>query len=73
LLGWTVVGWIVALVMACGSHQVVQPVVLNNQVGNQPQPPQGYGQTKPQHGQAPDLPQQEAVPHAQSEKPPAQS
>jgi hypothetical protein len=21
LLGWTVIGWIVALVMACGSHQ----------------------------------------------------
>lgn len=23
LLGWTLVGWIIALVMACGSHQVV--------------------------------------------------
>ena len=23
LLGWTFVGWVVALVMACGSHQVV--------------------------------------------------
>lgn len=23
LLGWSVIGWIVALVMACGSHQVV--------------------------------------------------
>lgn len=23
LLGWSVVGWIVALVMACSSHQVV--------------------------------------------------
>lgn len=23
LAGWTVIGWIVALVMACGSHQVV--------------------------------------------------
>ena len=22
LLGWTLIGWIVALVMACGSHQV---------------------------------------------------
>ncbi|MEO6472618.1 MAG: superinfection immunity protein [Aeromicrobium sp.] len=23
LLGWTVIGWIIALVMACGSHQTV--------------------------------------------------
>lgn len=23
LLGWTIIGWIVALVMACGSHQKV--------------------------------------------------
>lgn len=23
LLGWTIIGWIAALVMACGSHQVV--------------------------------------------------
>lgn len=23
LLGWTVIGWIIALVMACTSHQVV--------------------------------------------------
>jgi hypothetical protein len=23
LLGWTVVGWVVALVMACGAHQAV--------------------------------------------------
>lgn len=22
LLGWTLIGWIVALVMACGAHQV---------------------------------------------------
>ncbi|HVE24372.1 MAG TPA: superinfection immunity protein [Sporichthya sp.] len=27
LLGWTLIGWIVALVMACGSHQAVAPVV----------------------------------------------
>lgn len=25
LLGWTVVGWIVALVMACTAHRVVMP------------------------------------------------
>lgn len=23
LLGWTVIGWIIALVMACGSHQIL--------------------------------------------------
>lgn len=23
LLGWTLIGWIIALVMACGSHQAV--------------------------------------------------
>jgi hypothetical protein len=28
LLGWTVIGWIVALVMACGSHQVVPQTVV---------------------------------------------
>lgn len=28
LLGWTLIGWIVALVMACGAHQVTGPVYL---------------------------------------------
>lgn len=27
LLGWTVIGWIIALVMACGSHRVVSGTV----------------------------------------------
>ncbi len=25
LVGWTVIGWIIALVMACGPHRMVQP------------------------------------------------
>lgn len=28
LLGWTVIGWVVALAMACGTHQAVSPVVV---------------------------------------------
>ena len=44
LLGWTVVGWVVALVMACGPHQVAgsQVVVNVNATGQQylaPNPP----------------------------------
>jgi hypothetical protein len=37
LLGWTVVGWIAAPVMACGAHQVVNPVLVNNNMGGYPQ------------------------------------
>ena len=35
LLGWTIIGWVVALVMACGAHQVTA-------VTQQPYAPAGY-------------------------------
>lgn len=38
LLGWSVIGWIVALVMACGSHQAVA-VQQQYPQQNYPQPP----------------------------------
>lgn len=47
LLGWTIIGWIIALVMACGSHQMVAPVVVNNNMGPG-YPQQGYPQVPPQ-------------------------
>ena len=37
LLGWSVIGWIIALVMACGSHQAV--AVQQQPQQNHPQPP----------------------------------
>lgn len=31
LLGWTLIGWVAALIMACGAHQVVvQPVIVQS-------------------------------------------
>jgi hypothetical protein len=60
LLGWTLVGWAVALAMACRSHP--QPVVVNQQfqhppypysqppqdsAGQQERPPSGYGPPQP--------------------------
>lgn len=36
LLGWSVIGWIIALVMACGSHQAV---AVQQPQQNYPQPP----------------------------------
>jgi len=39
LLGWTLIGWIIALVMACGAHQVVgtgHGVMLVNPTGYSP-------------------------------------
>ncbi|RYV51960.1 superinfection immunity protein [Pengzhenrongella frigida] len=43
-LGWSLIGWIVALVMACQSHAIVgQLPVVNVLVAQQfPQAPQGY-------------------------------
>jgi hypothetical protein len=42
-LGWTVIGWIIALVMACSAHQVAViapvPVVVTNQLGGYQPPP----------------------------------
>lgn len=37
LLGWSVIGWIIALVMACGSHQAV--AVQQQPQQSYPQPP----------------------------------
>jgi hypothetical protein len=37
LLGWTLVGWAVALAMACRSHP--QPVIISQQVQQLPPPP----------------------------------
>jgi hypothetical protein len=58
LLGWTFVGWIVALVMACTAHQVVPvPVavlVAPSQPYAQPQS-QPYAQPAPAHEQPPEL------------------
>ncbi len=44
LLGWSLIGWVAALVMACQSHSVVgQPPVVNVLVAQQfPQAPQGF-------------------------------
>ena len=46
LLGWTFIGWVVALVMACGTHQVVSsgPTLVVQQYGPQypPQYPQQH-------------------------------
>ena len=36
LLGWTVIGWIAALIMACGTHQYVPVPVIA--IGAQPAP-----------------------------------
>lgn len=57
LLGWTIIGWIVAVAMAAGAHQVVQGPVVINQWGGAPGMPgypaqQGYGQPGP-YGQPP--------------------
>jgi len=43
LLGWTFIGWVAALVMACGSHQVVvmAPTVVVQQYAAPP-PPDPY-------------------------------
>jgi len=70
LLGWTLVGWIIALVMACGTHQVVQPVAVNNSSGHQPQ-----SQAHPGPGQASHLSQQRKLaPQEQpTEHPPTQT
>lgn len=41
LLGWTVIGWIVALVMSCGAHQAVavqQPAAVGTPAGWYPSP-----------------------------------
>jgi len=46
LLGWTLIGWIVALVMACGAHEVATNVVVQQNTAVQLQvpygPPAGY-------------------------------
>jgi hypothetical protein len=45
LLGWTFIGWIVALVMACGAHQVAPQMFVQQNVAvqfpNQYMPPPG--------------------------------
>lgn len=38
LLGWTVIGWIVGLVMACGAHQVVAQPMQYQPMPPMPQP-----------------------------------
>jgi len=59
LTGWTVVGWIVALVMACGSNPVQQQFVTNNHLyaaTPSPYPPQPlppYGPPTYHHPPAP--------------------
>lgn len=39
LLGWTFIGWIVALVMACGTHQVAPAPVIIQQYAPPPVQP----------------------------------
>ncbi len=43
LLGWTVVGWIIALIMACSAHQVISNVTVVTAVGIQQHNYPGYG------------------------------
>ena len=42
LTGWTFIGWIVALVMACGSHQVTKVPWVQQQPTPQGSPPPGF-------------------------------
>lgn len=42
LAGWTVIGWVVALAMACGSHQVAYAPWAQQQPGSQGPPPPGF-------------------------------
>ncbi|MGI3779141.1 MAG: superinfection immunity protein [Janthinobacterium lividum] len=51
LLGWSLVGWVVALVMACGSDQPV--VVVHSSYGPPPQQPWGQAPPPQQPWQAP--------------------
>lgn len=44
LTGWTVIGWIAALVMASSRHQVVPQQIVAGQ------PPYGYAQQPPPYG-----------------------
>lgn len=56
LLGWTIIGWVVALVMSCGSHQTV---VVHNHIGYGYPPPGGPyapGPIQPQLIQPPAYP-----------------
>ena len=64
LLGWSLVGWVVALVMACGSERPV--VVVHNSYAPPAlvQPPQPWGQVPPPYGWA-----QPAEPWAQAPQP----
>ena len=61
LLGWTFIGWVVALVMACGSHQMA----VVPQQGYYPAPgypPPGYLPPPPSQGYLPPAPIQLDVP-----------
>ena len=55
LLGWTFVGWIVALVMACQAHQVVRPgshvAVMAVNVSQPATTPAGWYSAPSGHGQ----------------------
>src|SRR3954469_15869073 len=44
LAGWTVIGWIIALVMACSAHQVVNTTVVNAGGYGYPAPGPQFGQ-----------------------------
>jgi hypothetical protein len=64
LLGWTVVGWVVALVMACGSHQMaaVAPQGYYPPPGYlPPAPPQGYLPPAQPQGYLPPAPAPQAL------------
>jgi hypothetical protein len=41
-LGWSLIGWIVAMVMACSTEPQNNVVLINNQIAYQPPPPPGY-------------------------------
>jgi hypothetical protein len=82
LLGWTLVGWVVALVMACGSHQmaVISPPGYPPPPGYLPPVPphshlppaghaQGYLSPAPAAPQALEMPEQVSQPHIEAAQP----
>ena len=63
-VGWTIIGWIAALVMACGAHQVVPGAVNVAVVNATAYPPQPYAGPQPPPGAQtwqPQMPQSRVI------------
>ena len=66
LAGWTFIGWVIAMAMACSAKRQPQAYVVQNMGYPPGYPPPGYGQYPP-----PGYPQQYPPPHYPPPPPPS--